>query len=173
VTWRVKPKPQKKTGMAALRALRRDKEKAAKNLEERLKEMKLSLPPPPTVLNPQLPKDITAVSDRDLGRLYGEFASMAMYVGPRVALQAMQAAVDKRSDKVCRSLSHLKQIGTVADKSAMVECDATVVRTSQALLVSESTHGVTEALYNGILVGRDALSREITRRQGERERHVR
>lgn len=135
-----------------------------------LAALELRAPPRPShdgkrLLDPTLPPDITRLTDTQLGTLLGEFSSMAQYVGPRTAMKAMVAASAKRRDKITRSMAHLRQRGTVGDKAALVETDPQVMETSHALLVAESEEAIVAALLESYIIGKEALSRELTRRQ--------
>lgn len=135
-----------------------------------LRELKLRAPERPQVeqggfIDPVLPPDITKLSDLQLGQLYGEFCAMAQYVGPRAAIKAMATASARRTDKIIRARSHLKQTGTVGDKAAQVEVDADVLQSSYALAVAENEEVLVQAMLETYVIGREALSRELTRRQ--------
>ena len=116
-------------------------------------------------LNPVLPPDLTALTDECLGRLFSEFACMAQYVKLHLAVRIVEVAEAKRSDKIMRARVRLEKTGTVEDKAAKVEVDPRTRKTSMSLLVDEGTETMTAAIMETYLIGRDACSREMSRRQ--------
>jgi len=140
--------------------------KAAK---QRLRELRLRAPTRPvnddgTALNPQLPPDLTALNDVEIGRLHSQFACMAQYAITRLAIMAVETAVAKKEEKFVRAKVRTEKSGTVADKDMKVDLDRRTRSAGHHTLVGESTEGLTRAVLEGFLIGRDATSREMTRR---------
>lgn len=116
-------------------------------------------------LSPTLPSDLTTLNDVQLGRLFGEFCTMAQYAQQRLAVHAVARSVKEAAQKFLRSETRLRQTGTVADKSARVDTDPRVRDRAVAVLVDEGVETLTLAVLESYIIGRDALSREQTRRQ--------
>jgi hypothetical protein len=116
-------------------------------------------------LNPVLPTDLTVLDDVAVGRLFSEFACMAIYVKLCLAVRVVETAEVKRSDKIMRARVRLEKEGTVEDKAAQVEIDHRTKSVSRELLLGEGVETLTSALMEAYLIGRDAVSRELSRRQ--------
>lgn len=147
-------------------------------VKERMRSLQLRAPRRPLnekgePLDPQLPRDLTALSDIAIGKIHGEFALMAQYATLHLAILGVVAAATKKADKITRAKVRLEKTGTNPDKEAKVEVDPRVRTIGFDVLVGESTCTLTEAALQGYLIGRDAISREMTRRMGlERQRNV-
>lgn len=116
-------------------------------------------------LDPVLPPDLTLLNDIQLGKLFSEFACMAQYVQFSMAQKSVDTAVRRREEKFIRAKVRLSKVGTVADKESKVEVDPVARKAAFETSVSESTEVLTEAVMQQYLIGRDACSREMTRRQ--------
>lgn len=117
------------------------------------------------LLNPRLPINLTSLNDVQLGRLHGEFCLMAQYVQLQMAVKAVEKATAQKAEKITRAESLLRRSGTVADKAAQVEIDPRVLARSLSSLVGENVEKLSEAFFEVFLIGRDACSREMSRRQ--------
>lgn len=140
------------------------------DVKARLKQLQLGRLRRPTrkdgsLLEPKLPPDLTVLSDQKLGSLFTEFCAMAQYSKQVCSLFSVRRAVSSRRDRYERSRSRLMKQGTVDDKAAEVEVDPAVQKATVALLREEGTEMMTLALYESYIIGRDACSRELTRRQ--------
>lgn len=138
-------------------------------IKTRVEKLGLRYPPRPVdedgaPLHPALPVDLTLLTDEALGRLYGQFCLMAQYAQMHLAIRSVEASVRKRVDKVTRSEVRLRTEGTVGEQEAQVETNPAVRKSTYDLLVGEGTETMINALLQGYLIGKDALSREITRR---------
>lgn len=144
-------------------------------IKKRLERLQLGLPERPCgpsgdPLDPKLPSDLTSLNDIKLGKLYGQFCQMSQYAQLHLAIYSVQKSVYRQAEKYLRARSHLQQEGTVADKSASVECDKRVREMTMKSLVEQGTEDLTQAMLASFLIGRDACSRELTRRQITLER---
>lgn len=148
-----------------------DSEEVLQVLHERLKRIRLKVPPRPLgpdgkPANPVLPRDITLLTDEKLGRLHGEFAAMVSYTYGQLAVQSVKHGISKRYERIVRAKVRLTKSGTVDDKAAKVEVDPRVQKSSLDMLAAESMEVLTESIHQGFQVGKDVCSREITRRMG-------
>ena len=147
-------------------------------VKERMKLLQLRAPRRPLdakgePLDPRLPYDLTALSDVAIGTIHGEFALMAQYATLHLAIIGVESAARKKADKITRAKVRLEKTGTNPDKEAKVEVDPRVRTLGFDVLVGESTYALTEAAMHGYLIGRDAVSREMSRRMGlDRQRNV-
>ena len=116
------------------------------------------------VMNPVLPADLTVLNDVQLGRLYGEFAAMAQYAQLQLAIHGVTAAVSRRDEKIVRAKARLRAECSRDDKPSFIEVQDQVKKATLDLVVCEGVAELTRAVFEGFLVGRDALSRELTRR---------
>jgi hypothetical protein len=116
-------------------------------------------------LNPRLPSDLTVLNDIQLARLYSEFCAMAQYVQRHMARLDVERADTKRLEKTMRARVRLEKSGQVGDKDAKVEVDPKTVEAAFKAQVAYGTSVLTEAVMEGYILGKDACSREQTRRQ--------
>lgn len=138
--------------------------------ERRFAEIGLSEIPRPlktdgNPLNPILPQDLTVLDDIQLARLYSEFCLMAQYVKLQLARKVVEHSEDKRQEKMTRALVRLAKSGQVGDKDSKTEIDPQTKDSAYRTQVSYGTQVLTEAMMEVYLIGRDACSREQTRRQ--------
>jgi hypothetical protein len=118
-----------------------------------------------SALNPVLPMDLTVLDDVQLARLYSEFSLMAQYVKLQLARMVVEHSEDRRQEKMIRALVRLEKSGQVGDKDAKCEVDPKTRDSAYRTQVSYGTQVLTEAMMEAYLIGRDACSREQTRRQ--------
>lgn len=143
--------------------------KAVQEIKQKLDRMQIRLPARPLLesgepLNPQLPPDLTYLTDTALGKLFSEFCCMAQYAQLQLAVKSVETSVRKRIEKVTRAESRLTKEGTVGEQEAQVDIDPVVREASFHVLVNEGTETMTNAMLQGYMIGRDACSRELTRR---------
>lgn len=139
-------------------------------IRRKFDKMQLRLPARPLSgsgepLNPQLPADLTVLTDIKLGQLFSEFCCMAQYAQLQLAIKAVETSAKKRLERVVRAQSRLTKEGTVGEQEAQVEIDPSVRDAAFHTLVQEGTESMTNAMLQGYMIGRDACSRELTRRQ--------
>ena len=115
-------------------------------------------------LEARLPSDLTALSDEQLGRRYTDFCRMAQYTQQRLAILGVEKAIAKTKDRYARAETRLLQTGPAADKLAKVEVDELVRERGIDLLTAEGVERITHALFESYVIGKDACSRELTRR---------
>lgn len=148
-------------------------------IDSKFKSLGLTVPRRPKTLdgedlNPELPADLTALTDQELGRLHGEFACMAQYIQLRLAQRSVETSVYKSEERKLRAKVRLEKTGTNPDKEAKAEVDPRVRELGFHYLVAEGAQTMTDAAMSAFLIGRDATSREMTRRismiQNERAR---
>lgn len=138
-------------------------------VKRRFERMRLLSKPRPTLadgepLNPQLPIDLTVIDDENIGRLFSEFCVMAQYATERLAAHTVVRAAAEMREKHERAVSRLNKDGTVDDKAAQVQLDPKVRRWALETLTGEGVEALTKAMLESYLIGRDAVSREMTRR---------
>lgn len=145
-------------------------DEAAKMIDARMKRMQLRIPKRPMKdgkpLRPRLPADLTALNDVQIGKLYTEFCTMAQWCTLLLAVKAVEKAVAETSEKFARAEIRMGQEGTVADKNAMEELDTSVRARTLKTLAGKGTELLTNAFFQSYIIGRDAISRELTRRMG-------
>ena len=146
-------------------------------LKSRLRKMKIRMQPRPRnsdgeYLNPVLPSDLTALNDEELGRLYGHFCLMVQWVQLRLAFQGVRRAITERAEKYIRAKTWLVKSGTVGDKEAQVEVDTAVQEKSLKALTESASEILQNQIMQGYLIGKDACSREVTRRLGTQQREM-
>lgn len=146
-----------------------DEREALSRMYARLEQMQIRLPDRPLgksgePLNPQLPYDLTSLNDVKLGQLYSEFCTMAQYAQMHTAITTVEKAIAKQREKFMRAKVRLQKEGTVPDKEAQVEVDSSVRKRVVATLTGEGIETLTQSMLQGYLIGRDAISREMTRR---------
>lgn len=138
-------------------------------IDKKFRTLGLRVPPRPVgedgePLDPVLPPDLTALSDQQLGRLFSQFACMAQYIQLYLARRGVETAVYKSEEKKLRAKVRLEKSGTSPDKDAKAEVDPRVREMGFHYLVAEGAWTMTDAAMNAFLIGRDATSREMTRR---------
>jgi|FreactcultureFD7_1027221.scaffolds.fasta_scaffold01281_4 hypothetical protein len=138
-------------------------------VQKRLEELQVQLPARPMKngepLSPRLPGDLTALNDIKLGQLYSEFCTVAQWAKAQLAVLSVEKSIAKYADRLLRSQTHLIKEGTVPDKAAQVESDSEVVKVYIDCLKTEGVEAITAAVLDGYIIGKDACSRELTRRQ--------
>ena len=117
------------------------------------------------LLEPLLPADLTVLNDVQLGRLYSEFACMAQFVQLHLAAKSVNTAIQRRIERHIRASVRLEKDGTVEDKTAQVDVDIRSIDASFEAAVAEGVEVMTKGVMDMYVSGRDAISREITRRQ--------
>jgi len=122
-----------------------------------------------TLLEPSLPPDLTILTDTQIGKLFSEFAAMAQWSQMRLAVYNVEQATKKRVEKMTRAKVRLEKSGTNQDKDAKVEIDPRTRAAGYEALLGEAIFTMTDAVLQGYLIGRDACSRELTRRGWSRE----
>lgn len=120
---------------------------------------------------PTLPNDLTTLDDHQLGRLYTQFAAMASYVQLELAVVAVERAAVKHVERRLRAERRVVSDGTnIPDRDAEVENDSRVREWALEGTKAEALEMMLTSTLQSYLIGRDATSREQTRRQNETRR---
>lgn len=138
-------------------------------VQEKLAAMQLTVPERPrkkdgSLLDPQLPPDLTTLNDVQIGRLFTQFCLMAQYVQLQLAVWTVEKTVAKQAEKYVRAETRLRKDGTVSERDAATEVDKRVRDRTMKTLTSEGVETMTNAMMQRYIIGRDAISREMTRR---------
>lgn len=153
-----------------------DEEELVEGSLQTLHRLGLRLPRKPkakdgTELDPVFPSDLSEVSSDSLGRLLGEFTSMADYATAQLALMDTRQAITKYNEKLTVTWELL---GASGGNAKLREAKAT---TQQKARVRALAHQVRVAEYTllrtvaeGFTNKAKAISREITRRLNQQDR---
>lgn len=122
-------------------------------------------------LDPKLPHDLTAINEHQLGMLWTQFCAMVQWSKMVATDFAVDAAEAKMVDRRLRAKAFLqtKGDGSREERAAMVETEDLVVQSVNHLFYCEALRDLSLAVYEGYLTGKEAISREITRRQSLEE----
>lgn len=147
----------------------RDESEALEEVKTLFQALRVRVLPRPKksdgeLLDPVLPGNLTKLSDEALGNLLGDFAKMVQFIKPRMALKSVELAIQRRRERIIRAQVRAEKHGTVHDKDAQVDCDSRTREAGFHVLVSEGVGTMTDAVMEGYIIGRDTVSREITRR---------
>jgi len=115
-------------------------------------------------LDPQMPHDITAVTNTELGTLYGQFVAMATWLDGEATEKEMRAVEAEAYVDHLKAATRLSKTGTVPDKDARTNNDPEVISAEQELLVAQAKAKLLRTRVRGLERCASALSREITRR---------
>lgn len=115
-------------------------------------------------LEPQLPRDLTALNDAQLGTLWTQFCAMVQWSKGVLTEKAVEAAELARREKIVRAKVFLLATGNREEKAAKVETHPDVQDVTAALFMAVSVERLAGAVHEGYLVGKEAVSREVTRR---------
>lgn len=145
-------------------------ERVRAEVDRRLDQMKLPRPRRPLneegkPLNPKLPQDLTALDDLQLGHLYTQFSRMAQYAQLQLAFFGVERGVHRQMEKRMRAEFRLQQEGTVSDKNDAVEANKDIQAVQELASVGEYSEQLTQGYLHQYAIGREACSRELTRRQ--------
>lgn len=159
------------------RSLRARKPDGVDQAVAHLQELAVSFAERPLVggepSNPQMPEDITEISDVELGRLHGKYNAYLDWLEDQAAY-ADGVATDQAAylNRVKAEVRLLKS-GTVADKDAKVLTDERVIAAEDALFEAQARKQLLRARVRGCEKCANALSREQTRREKAFERSSR
>lgn len=117
-------------------------------------------------LNPVLPSDLTKLLDVEIGALYTEFCSMVSWVGYRHGLASVLVAKLEAEKNRTFSRSFLRQVGNREEKKAKADVDPEVTEIEDDFLLAQSMATLLYPILQGYVTGKEAVSREITRRHG-------
>lgn len=136
----------------------------------RVKKAQIRMPTKPEYNEPRLPRDITKLSNRDIGNLMVQFGAWSSYAGGVLAQADVDRIMWTRIESVIRAKVMLSLIGGMGgsklyEKKAEIELDDDVRKAARELSVAEATYKLTQAIANGYVTGKELCSREITRRE--------
>lgn len=119
-------------------------------------------------INPRLPEDLTALGDRELGKLAGQMTAMGQWLEEQLALADIEHTAHEAHLEQLKARVRLEVTGTVPDKAAKVEADPRVIAAVNETFLKEATFKLLRAKLRGYDKAYTALSREQTRREMER-----
>lgn len=136
----------------------------------------------PTLYRPQdavsiLPKDLTALSDDQLGNLLNTTGQWVNYIdyqlanadGERQSAEAYLTYIQARVRLAIKARSGEKK-PTTQDKNDVMETNAQVIEAREKSMFWEATYRLTKSLRDGVQLAWDTISRRITQRGQEVDR---
>lgn len=114
--------------------------------------------------DPRLPGDLSNLNDAQLGKLWTEYSAMVQWAKGVCANAEVEAAEVKRREKIVRAKAFLSAEGSREERAAQVETDPEVQRLSGEVMTLDGIATLATALFDGYMIGKDAVSRELTRR---------
>ena len=135
----------------------------------------LELPPKPDGERPELPRDLTSLSDDELMGLFGLLNRWVAYAGGQLALAAVdekeaEAELDVRRARV---LIAGKSERSVSAAKARADEAPEVVEARKSLNVVYAVRKLTETVYDALERDVFLVSRELTRRMGRMDKEIR
>ena len=122
-------------------------------------------------IHPRLPFDLPHTTTDKLGRLLGQFTSLADYASVAAAEADIELSVAEHVYEYVKSTVRLSKTGTVQDKSDKTTIDPQVKAAAQnyyrALALSKLTTQILRACERDLAT----ISREISRRGQDMDRH--
>lgn len=117
-------------------------------------------------INPVLPSDLTRLTDTELGALYTEFSAMVVWVGYRHGLAAtLRIKLEAEKNRMFSRL-FLQQSGNREEKKAKADTDPGMVEVEDDWILAQTMETLLFPILQGYIAGKEATSREITRRGG-------
>lgn len=135
-----------------------------------VEELALTLPEHPLgadgqPLQPQLPSDITKLSNEQLGRLYGEFVAVAAYADVHLGLSDIVHVDTEYTSEITEATWGLHTEGSNKDERTFALKTNHKVRTSKEIALTKRARKVLlSKLISGYERAISALSREMSRR---------
>jgi len=133
--------------------------------------LKLAIPDAPvaadkSMLRLRLPDDLSASSLDDLGKLYGQFSSLASYAEVQVAIADVEQTEAEDALENMQSIVTLRGVegANATERKAAVSQDPQVVRASEAYQIAHAKYVLLTALFNGYDRSMRTVSREFARR---------
>lgn len=120
---------------------------------------------------PELPHDITLLSDVDLGKLQGQFASYTSYVETCMAMadvESYEGESIRENEAAIQRLSRSGEAGTVQDKKDDAYLDPASTRTREEALHKKAVATLMKAKMRQLERSIKVLSREQSRREALR-----
>lgn len=112
---------------------------------------------------PRLPRDVTAISNRDLGQLYGQFSAFAIWATWVVANDDVSHMEKKHIATVEKAQAHVLAEGPADMRRATAQVE--VEGREREALVKRAKEKLTSALLKGYDDAVKTLSREMARRE--------
>lgn len=119
--------------------------------------------------DPDMPADVTMLSNEQLGLLHGQFSAFAVYLGSQLGLAVVAASEQKAYLAHISAEIRLRKAGTVKDKDSKTLNDARFIESEMELLRREAKVELLKARMFGYRDFKETLSREISRRQGNND----
>ena len=117
-------------------------------------------------INPVLPADLTRLEDVELGALYTEFSAMVVWVGYRHGLAAtLRIKLEAEKNRTFSRL-FLQQTGNREEKKAKADTDPQMVEIEDDWVLAQTMETLLFPILQGYVAGKEATSREVTRRGG-------
>lgn len=131
----------------------------------------LPFPPQPAVeAAPEMPKDVTNLTPRELMRYMDQFSGLMAYAGAQAAQSGAVTAAAKAKYKFLRARRYLdlkaEQVPgrTQKDIDNMIDCDASLDALKREEVAAESYQKLVDSLFEGYTARYNVFSRELTRR---------
>lgn len=122
-------------------------------------------------LEPRIPNNLVMLKDQQVGQLHADFCAMLQYTHRKLAAATADVWLWRKEVKITRAKAHvLIGRGTSGDKSAEVESNPKVMELEEALVAAEMQERLLQGVLDGYLSGKEATSREMTRRSILEER---
>ncbi len=154
----------KKEQITTLKRVNRGFEKAKEMIE------KAGLPSPGRPKEehcPELPADITSLSDQEIGYYIGVFSSWIAYADYSASIADMRYTAYRNALDLVSAKVQLEKSGTVQERADQKVLDDRYQEALQESEQAEATCEITKSLLRGYIRQYEALSRELTRRQSE------
>lgn len=135
----------------------------------------LLLPLAPDAEIPDLPEDLTEITDGELMRLLAAYTTWAEYaaaVVARYAIDEERLAADLEREKARAALRHQDHKSVAAQRSAAL-CDPAVEKLDEEYQGARARRKFSEVVMNGADRKGAVVSRELTRRVGRHDREAR
>ena len=135
----------------------------------------LLLPLAPDGSVPELPEDLTEITDGELMRLLASYTVWAEYgaaVVTRYAVDEEHLAASLEREKATAALRHQHHKTVAAQKSAAL-CDPAVISLDEEYQGARARRKFAEVVMNGAERKAAVISRELTRRVGRHDREQR
>ena len=137
-----------------------------KAAEAKLSSLGITFPEQPEEI-PQMPEDITRLGLDEIGKLYAQFVAWNTYASAQCSLMDIVSTEDAVYLVKVKSSLRLKCSGAVKERDAKVEVDEACIAAEQKKLISTAKYTLLKAVATGYEKSASALSREISRRQGD------
>lgn len=117
-------------------------------------------------LAPVLPASLQQLEDEQLTQLYTSFCAMTQWMGVIAARVSAHRAKLEMDLKRLRSRIFISSGGNRELKAAAVDVHPDVVALEEQFLIAQAMEGTVQATFSAYITGKEATSRDFTRRQG-------